>query len=76
MAQFYGTVRGNRGEASRLGGKDSGLTTVAASWQGSVRVDLIHNHHTGIDTARVYLTPHRGCGEYHLLYEGPVSGKK
>lgn len=40
MAHFYGTIRGQRGEASRLGGKASGLTTYAASWQGAVPGEL------------------------------------
>lgn len=40
MAHFYGTLQGNRGEASRLGTKDSGITTYAASWEGAVRVHI------------------------------------
>ena len=40
MAEFYGAVQGSGGEVHRLGGKSSGLTTSAASWQGSVHVYL------------------------------------
>ena len=40
MARYRGTLQGCRGEASRLGHSSSGLTTVAASWQGAVRVEL------------------------------------
>ena len=61
MAHFLGTLQGARGEASRLGGKESGLRTVAASWQGSVRVYL--SVENGVDWATV------------LLYEGPISGE-
>ena len=74
MAHFYGTIRGQRGEASRLGGKASGLTVYAASWQGAVRVTLYHHAATDTDYVDVYLTTHRGAGTERLLYSGPVSG--
>lgn len=38
MARFYGTLRGNRGEATRMGTPTSGLTTYAAGWRGAIRV--------------------------------------
>ena len=60
MAQFWGTIKGARGEASRLGHKASGLDTYAASWQG--------------DMAQVELTTHHGAGVHRSLYRGPVSG--
>lgn len=40
MAAFYGTVEGNRGTASRTGSKDSGISTTAQSYDGSVNVWL------------------------------------
>lgn len=40
MAQFRGTVHGNRGEASRLGHKSGGLTTCASTWTKHVRTHL------------------------------------
>ena len=73
MAHFYGTLQGNRGRASRLGSKDSGLDVTAASWEGSVRVYL--RHEKGVDTAFVSLEPWYGKGESRVLYNGPVSGK-
>jgi hypothetical protein len=39
MAQFRGTVEGQRGAASRLGGKSSGLTVKANGWHGGVTVN-------------------------------------
>jgi hypothetical protein len=72
MAHFYGTVQGARGEGSRTGGKKSGLTTVAASWQGAVRVFLYEEG--GIDRARVELKPWCGRGTTRLLYDGPCDG--
>lgn len=38
MAAFYGTVKGNRGEVSRTSGKDTGISTTAQSYDGSVNV--------------------------------------
>lgn len=40
MAALRGTVRGMRGEASRLGSKASGLTVTAATWGGEARLTL------------------------------------
>ena len=72
MSHFYGTIQGNRGETTRGGSKDSGLTTFAASWKGAVRVDVFVNQDTGEDVARVALVPWRGRGINRILYEGPV----
>ena len=73
MAHFYGTLKGNRGEASRLGTKASGIRTTAASWEGAVQVLLTHED--GVDTAYVSLIPWNGKGTNKVLYSGPVSGK-
>lgn len=40
MAAFYGTVEGNRGAASRTSGRDTGISTTAQSYDGSVNVWL------------------------------------
>lgn len=72
MARFRGTIRGSGGEASRLGGKDSGLHVTAASWEGAVAVRLYHKD--GVDMAQVRLTKHSGAGTDRVLYNGPVSG--
>lgn len=72
MAHFYGGVHGNRGQATRLGSKDSGLSTFAASWQGKVTAQLYEKD--GIDYALVQLQPHMGSGTSKVLYDGPVGG--
>lgn len=41
MAKFYGTLQGNRGEATRLG--TSEIHVSAQSWDGSVGVRLFYN---------------------------------
>ena len=43
MAHFYGTLKGQAGQATRRGSKSSGVTTEAASWAGCVRVSLWHS---------------------------------
>ena len=74
MAHFLGTVQGTRGEASRLGGKKSGLQVNACSWQGRVSVILYYDEETGKDCAHISLQPHRGAGITKDLYNGPVGG--
>lgn len=72
MAQFLGTVQGQRGEASRLGSKATGLTTCAASWQGAIKVDLYHNAETGKDEFTVRMVPWHGAGASKVLAQGVV----
>lgn len=43
MAALYGTLQGNRGEASRTDSKDSGITSQVQTWHGYVRVHLEHD---------------------------------
>jgi hypothetical protein len=75
MAHFRGTIKGVRGEASRLGTKASGLTANIASWQGAVDVRLWHDEETGQDMAEVSLSLHHGVGTNRVLYSGPVNGE-
>tara|TARA_Y100000310_G_scaffold108845_1_gene107224 strand:+ start:285 stop:503 length:219 start_codon:yes stop_codon:yes gene_type:complete len=42
MAQFMGELEGNRGMASRLGTKSSGLWGHLRGWNVGVKVDLSH----------------------------------
>ena len=62
MARFRGVVAGARGEASRLGHKNTGLTVRANGWSFGVRVDMTVNA-AGEDEATVTLTSgSNGCG--------------
>jgi hypothetical protein len=73
MAHFYGVVSGRgRTTSSRVGRKNTGLRTVAASWQGAVRVRLYERD--GFDRAFVELTSWHGAGVSRVLYDGPVAG--
>lgn len=75
MAHFRGTLRGQRGQASRLGSKSSGLHANLASWQGAVEVDLYE--YEGTDCVTITLKQHTngaGCWPPRVLYDGPISG--
>jgi hypothetical protein len=72
MAHFYGKIQGQRGRASRLGSKASGLDVTAASWQGAVSITL--RERDGIDYATVELVTWNGAGTNRVLYDGPVDG--
>ena len=56
MAQFRGSVQGNRSEASRLGHKTSGLTTECNGWNIGVRCYAYHDEETGKDVIKVTQT--------------------
>jgi hypothetical protein len=55
MAHFYGTLKGNRGEATRMGSRESGVTTYAAGWKGAIRVTVFQED--GVDKYYVALEP-------------------
>ena len=42
MAQFMGEIKGNRGKASRLGSKGTGLWGHLRGWNVGVEVNLSH----------------------------------
>jgi len=70
MSHYYGTIQGNRGEATRCGTKNSGMETYCASWKGAVRCMAYIKD--GVDYVRVEKTMWQGCGECKLLYDGPI----
>ncbi len=71
MSHFYGTLQGNRGEATRCATKSSGLTAQAAGWRGCIEVRVEHDPDTGKDVFTVHLTPWKGSGgSRKLLADG------
>ena len=75
MAHFYGIVRGQaRTETTRVGSKNSGIQTIAASWKGAITVDIYYDSEKNKDICEVRLTKWHGAGTDKLLYHGPVSG--
>lgn len=74
MAHFYGTLEGNRGQATRMGTKASGLSTIAASWEGAVSVEIQHHEETGKDTFTISLIPWHGNGINRTIATGNLDG--
>jgi hypothetical protein len=72
MARFRGTVRGGRGEASRLGHKTTGLVVKARGWGGSV--DVVLSTRDDKDWAFVVHTD--SGGHDTTLYNGPLDRYK
>lgn len=64
MSHFYASIQGNRGEATRQGTKESGMTGHVRSWTLGVRVRCFVNH-DGEDECCVELTS--GSGYEHLM---------
>lgn len=54
MAQFRGTVEGNRSQVSRLGHKTSGLATECNAWD--VGVSCFADHKDGKDVINITIT--------------------
>jgi hypothetical protein len=71
MSHFYGTLQGQRGEATRCGSKASGITTVAASWKGAVEVSVFVDEQ-GRDCFSVAQRTWRGAGVSHVIAEGVI----
>lgn len=61
MAQFLGSVQGQRGEATRLGSKNSGLVVRANGWQSGVKV-VAGTNSDGVDVFDIYATGGSGYG--------------
>ena len=54
MAQYYADIQGNRGQATRMGTKNSGMTGHVRGWNVGCRVQI--DHVDGKDLVRVYKT--------------------
>lgn len=69
MAQFRATIQGNRGEASRLGTKSSGIEARINGWDSGVRVDAAHSIGTdNRDHFHIYATG----GSNHAKADGYI----
>jgi hypothetical protein len=68
MAQFYANIQGNRGEATRMGTKNSGLYGHIRGWHIGAKVEM--SHENGKDICRVYKTSgSRGAKNAELIAE-------
>jgi len=77
MAQFRATIKGQRGEVSRLGSKASGIQARVNGWDVGILVNA--NHIDGQDTMELYSTggSNARCfeqfiGEILLTPDGPI----
>ena len=75
MSHFYGTLQGNRGPATRQGTKRTGLSTVAASWRGAIKV-YIYIDQQGRDCFKVYQEPWYGAGISQDIAQGIIGVNK
>lgn len=55
MAHFIGYVQGNRGEASRLGTKSSGIGSTARGWDIGASLSISHNEERDTDTLFIHI---------------------
>lgn len=55
MAQFYAAIQGNRGEATRMGTKQSGLWAHIRGWHIGCRAEMSHGS-DGHDYITIFLT--------------------
>ena len=69
MAQFYASIQGNRGEATRMGTKASGIDGHIRGWHVGCRV--VCRHIDGKDVVSVYKTSGSsyGGGREELIAE-------
>jgi hypothetical protein len=73
MSHYYGTLSGQaKTTATRRGSKKSGVYTQAASWAGSIRVELVHDPRTDKDTVSVTLQPWHGAGKHAVLVSSTI----
>lgn len=56
MAQFYADIQGNRGRATRMGTKKSGMDGHIRGWNVGCRVWMQFNEQTGQDECTIDLT--------------------
>lgn len=72
MAQFRATIQGNRGMASRLGSKNSGLRVRANGWNVGIAIDV--RHEDGKDVFDVFRTSGSGYGGVRKLIATVTEG--
>ena len=75
MSKFYGTLKGSRGEATRCGTANSGLTTTAASFAGAIQVNVWEDK-MGVEKFSVSMVPWCGEGSNFNLVTGILGSTK
>ena len=73
MAHFYAGIHGNRGEATRLGTKSSGITAFVNGWSTGVRVTISYDKDTDQDVVYIRRTAGSGygsCPDLSIRFDG------
>ena len=70
MAQFYANINGNRGEATRMGSKASGMYGHIRGWNVGAKVSIRYDAKRDVDVVSVYRTSgSNGAGSDELIKE-------
>jgi len=73
MAHFYGVLEGSaRTPATRCGTKNSGLTAIAASWDGAIETYIWYDETIKKNRYQVRQKPWHGQGISKTLSEGII----
>jgi len=75
MAHFRAVIKGQRGEASRLGTKKSGIYGRIQTWSYDAKLNLRHDTTQGEDWLEIKVTPHVGGGSVQVLDINLTTGK-
>ena len=76
MAHFRATIEGNRGPASRLGSKSSGIHSTTNGWNGGVRVVGSNaGGDVGVDRFDIFATKGSGGGNADGFLGSVIDGK-
>ena len=75
MAHFYGTVQGNRGEATRTGSKNSGMFAEAKGWDLGGTVNAFYNPELGTDVVTFRTTRDNGRNPSLVASFAVIEGK-
>ena len=67
MAQYYADIQGNRGEATRMGTKNSGMGGHIRGWNVGARVWMGYNEETEQDECTVSITGGSNGGRFRDL---------
>ena len=76
MAQYRVSVKGQRGGASRLGGKSSGISASIHGWHLGINAYASYDAKTDCDSISVRITAGNGHGEprYNIKEERNAEG--
>lgn len=72
MSHFYGTVQGSRGQATRQGGKSSGIRTNTACWGGTIFTCLSYDEDADTDRVTIEVRGWPYGGYHAVIFNGTI----